>query len=122
MKELQHLNKKPKLEYLRTSKPKTKRKIRFRGHSTNDDYSDVFRKNYAPASTSSKGFGKMIQAAKGRSGSMSGNKVHNIISHMSQLRTEPLNQPIPEDIVETIKRGVTVLELKYNEFVLAKPK
>ena len=61
-------------------------------------------------------FKVIVQSAKTRIGTNVVRKVFNKMSHMSQLRIEPLCNYKAEDIWETLKRCLTVLEFKFKEY------
>lgn len=60
-------------------------------------------------------FKTIVAAAKTRTDTNSSNKVFTLITHLSELRTDPLSQYKAEDVIETLKRGIVVLQFKFNE-------
>lgn len=61
-------------------------------------------------------FKTIVQAAKTRIGWNATKKAFTLLTHMSELRMEPMWQYKAEDVIETLKRGVTVLKLKFDEY------
>jgi hypothetical protein len=60
-------------------------------------------------------FKTIVQAAKTRIGSTSLKKVDSLMTHLSELRADPLAQFKAEDLIETLKRSIVVLQLKFKE-------
>lgn len=61
-------------------------------------------------------FKTIIAAAKTRTDTNSSNKVFTLLTHLSELRTDPLSHYKAEDVIETLKRGIVVLQFKFKEY------
>lgn len=118
--ELLHLNAKPKMEYLRKEKVSSKYQQQRRNFTSTPDQDGV-GVSRRPAKSVKKEFNDtyfktMVQAAKTRIGNNSNKKIFTFLSHLSELRIEPLSHFKAEDVVETLKRSIFVLQFKYKEY------
>lgn len=58
-----------------------------------------------------------MQTAKNRTDMTAKKRSFILLSHMSELRVDPLNKYKAEDVVETLKISIRVLQLKYKDYV-----
>lgn len=118
--ELLHMNTKPKMEYLRKEKVSSQYQQQRRKVVSSPD-KDGIGVTRRPAKSVKKEFNNayfktMVQAAKTRIGNNSKKRIFTFLSHLSELRVEPLSHFKAEDVVETLKRSIFVLQFKYKEY------
>ncbi|CAI2381397.1 unnamed protein product [Moneuplotes crassus] len=117
--ELLYLNRKPKMNYLRKEKPfEKKNKIRmnfFKAHNQSQSIprrdENICKKDFGKGY-----FKKVIQTAKNRNDITAKKRDFTYMSHMSETKMDPISHYSPEDLVETMKKSLGVLQYKFDQY------